>query len=170
MLTAIYAARNIAGEKNDVWSVNTEMEYHEEVRTPRSATMGDRLVPTRLEPAAQKAEADEIIATVFGRLDPLAMGTAIGAVSGLVLFIATIVLLLEGGPVVGPTLSLLKNYLIGFEVTWKGALIGLVQAGLIGFALGYLGARFGNIGIAAYAHSIRRRAEAQANTDLLDKV
>jgi hypothetical protein len=98
------------------------------------------------------------------------MGTAIGAVSGLVLFIATIVLLLEGGPVVGPTLTLLNNYLFGYEVTWKGALIGLVQAGLIGFALGYLGARFGNIGIAAYAHSIRRRAEAQANTDLLDKV
>jgi protoporphyrinogen oxidase len=171
MLTAIYAARNIAGEKNDVWSVNTEMEYHEEVRSPRPS-MGDRLVPTRLEPvvAQQKAEADEVIATIFGRLDPLAMGTAIGIVSGLVLFIATAALLLEGGPVVGPTLSLLKNFLLGYEVTWKGALLGLVEAGLIGFALGYLGARFGNLGIAAYAHSIRRRAEAQANTDLLDKV
>jgi hypothetical protein len=171
MLTAIYAARNIAGEKNDVWSVNTEMEYHEEVRAPRPS-MGDRLVPTRLEPALaqQRTEADQIIATVFGRLDPLAMGTAIGVVAGIVLFIASALLLLEGGPVVGPTLSLLKNYLIGFEVSWPGALLGMVEAGLIGFAVGYLGARFGNLGIAAYAHSIQRRAEADANRDLLDKV
>jgi len=35
MLTAIYAARNIAGERNDVWSVNTEMEYHEAGETVR---------------------------------------------------------------------------------------------------------------------------------------
>ncbi|MGH9934926.1 MAG: NAD(P)/FAD-dependent oxidoreductase [Blastocatellia bacterium] len=32
MLTAVYAARNIVGEQNDVWSVNTEMEYHETER------------------------------------------------------------------------------------------------------------------------------------------
>jgi hypothetical protein len=98
------------------------------------------------------------------------MGTAIGVVAGIVLFIASALLLLEGGPVVGPTLSLLKNYLIGFEVSWPGALLGMVEAGLIGFAVGYLGARFGNLGIAAYAHSIQRRAEADANRDLLDKV
>ena len=45
MLTAIYAAHNITGEKNDVWSVNTEMEYHEEVRT---AAASNRLVPARV--------------------------------------------------------------------------------------------------------------------------
>jgi protoporphyrinogen oxidase len=32
MLTAILAVRNILGEKNDVWSVNTDDEYHEEIR------------------------------------------------------------------------------------------------------------------------------------------
>lgn len=30
MLTGVYAARNIAGADYDVWSVNTELEYHEE--------------------------------------------------------------------------------------------------------------------------------------------
>jgi protoporphyrinogen oxidase len=29
MMTAIYAARNIMGEKNDLWAINTEPEYHE---------------------------------------------------------------------------------------------------------------------------------------------
>lgn len=45
MLTAIYAARNIAGEKHNVWSVNTEMEYHEESQASKAAS-GDRLMPT----------------------------------------------------------------------------------------------------------------------------
>ncbi|MCW5969343.1 MAG: NAD(P)/FAD-dependent oxidoreductase [Blastocatellales bacterium] len=43
MLTGVYAARNLAGERHDVWAVNTEMEYHEET----DATKGDRLHPVR---------------------------------------------------------------------------------------------------------------------------
>ena len=34
MLTALYAVRNILGEKLDVWGVNTEDEYHEVQATP----------------------------------------------------------------------------------------------------------------------------------------
>jgi protoporphyrinogen oxidase len=49
MLTGIYAARNVAGEKYDVWSVNTEGVYLEEGRGAQT-TMGDRLIPARLTP------------------------------------------------------------------------------------------------------------------------
>ena len=31
MLSAILAVKNIMGESHDVWSVNTELEYHEAV-------------------------------------------------------------------------------------------------------------------------------------------
>lgn len=34
MLTAMLAARNVLGEKHDVWDVNTERSYHEEIRVP----------------------------------------------------------------------------------------------------------------------------------------
>jgi protoporphyrinogen oxidase len=34
MLTAMLAARNILGERHDVWNVNTERSYHEEMRLP----------------------------------------------------------------------------------------------------------------------------------------
>jgi hypothetical protein len=34
MMTALYAVRNILGEKHDLWSVNTETDYHEEVKEP----------------------------------------------------------------------------------------------------------------------------------------
>lgn len=51
---------------------------------------------------------------------------------------ASAILLLRNGPVAGPTLSLLGNYLFGFEVTWTGAVIGLFEEGMLGFAAGSL--------------------------------
>jgi protoporphyrinogen oxidase len=35
MLTAVLAVRNLDGEKHDLWEVNTDRSYHEEVRIPR---------------------------------------------------------------------------------------------------------------------------------------
>jgi hypothetical protein len=169
MLTAVYAARNIVGEKNDVWSVNTEMEYHEEVRKPVSPS-GDRLVPARVSPTPAEILPDEVIDAAFARLDPLALGAALGVVLGVGLFLATAVLLLKGGPRVGVTLSLLSHYFVGFEVTWTGAFIGLVEGAAGGFTLGFLGASLRNWGMAAYAYLLQRRAEAEANRDLLEKL
>jgi protoporphyrinogen oxidase len=34
MLTAMLAVKNILGEQHDIWSVNTERSYHEEIRIP----------------------------------------------------------------------------------------------------------------------------------------
>lgn len=171
MLTGVYAARNVRGGKYDVWSVNTEMAYHEEGRVTDPSEQ-DRLVPRRVTPPVAEAQIspDEIIELAFARLDPLALGMAMGTVSGLGLFLATVVLLLQDGPVVGPTLSLLGYYLIGFKVTWTGVLIGLMEASMGGFMLGYVGAWLRNWGMAAYASLVRQRAEAEAQRDLLDKV
>jgi protoporphyrinogen oxidase len=166
MLTAVYAARNIVGEKHDVWSVNTEAEYHEEKRTAQqlkqsnvAAANGDRLTPRQLT-------ADELIEAAFANLDPVALGVSVGAVSGVTLFLATIILLLKGGEVIGPTLSLLNYYLIGFRVTWIGAFIGFVEGSCGGFILGYVFAFLRNLGMSAYAWLLTHRAERV----LLEKV
>jgi len=182
MLTAVYAARNIVGEKNDVWSVNTEMEYHEEARfstasgSERGASiasnhLGDRLTPARVSVSAPAeapgSVADELIEAAFARLDPVALGAAIGAVAGLGLFLATAFLLLKGGEMVGPNLALLGHYFIGFSPTWAGAFVGLAEAGVFGFVLGFLVAGLRNWVLAAYAALLRRRAEIQSRRDLL---
>ncbi len=164
MLTAVYAARNVAGESNDVWAVNTEQEYHEEKRSETVATTvpgtnGDRMTPRRLTP-------DELIEAAFARIDPVALGTSVGVVGGVGLFVATIILLFKGGEVVGPTLSLLNNYLIGFNVSWTGSFIGLAEATGGGFVIGYLFASLRNLGMDAYAWLLQRRAQR----DLLEKV
>ncbi|MCC7360191.1 MAG: NAD(P)/FAD-dependent oxidoreductase [Anaerolineales bacterium] len=41
MLTAMLAVRNLLGERHDVWTVNTERSYHEEIRVPRDALSSD---------------------------------------------------------------------------------------------------------------------------------
>lgn len=170
MLTGVYAAWNVAGGHYDVWSVNTEMEYHEEGQVAEPGR-GDRIVPAPVAPAVTSLTAsDEVIEAAFAKLDPVALGVAVGIVGALVLFFTTTILLLKGGPVVGPNLSLLEHYLFGFQVTWSGAVIGLIEAGISGFILGYIIAWLRNWGINAYADLLRRRAEADARRDLLDKI
>lgn len=41
MLTAMLAVRNLIGEQHDLWNVNTERSYHEEIRIPHSALSSD---------------------------------------------------------------------------------------------------------------------------------
>ena len=162
MLTGIYAARNIAGERYDVWSVNTEEAYHEDGHMA-AAKASKRLVPTRLSPAmvASHPAPEALLKVAFAPLDPLALGVAVGTVGGVGLFLATVVLLLKDGPVAGPTLSLLGQYLWGYAVTWPGACLGLVEAGVGGFMLGAVGAGLRNVGIAAYASLLKRYAETE---------
>ncbi|BCA55524.1 hypothetical protein W02_26640 [Nitrospira sp. KM1] len=171
MLTGIYAARNITGERWDVWTVNTEKEYHEEGRMANSKG-GDRLVPEPVTVAVKDppASLDRVLDRAFARLDPVAMGVAMGTVSGLGLLLATVILLVKGGGNVGPNLSLVGQFLSGFSVTWIGAVIGLVEMGLWGFLTGYVGAWLFNRGIVLYALLVRSRAEAEERRNLLDKV
>mgnify|MGYP001367910496 CR=1 FL=1 len=172
MLTGVYAAGNILGDKRDVWSVNTEKEYHEEERVTQQ-NAGDRLVPTRVTvsvDAAVEETEDVLIESAFAKIDPVALGVAVGVVSGFGIFMASVVLLLRGGSAPGPTLSLLGNYLFGFEVTWGGAVIGLLEGGLLGFAVGALAAGLRNWTLTGYAKFVRWRAERDDRRHLLDKM
>jgi hypothetical protein len=72
------------------------------------------------------------------RLNARAWGVAFGLVLGLGLFLATNVLVLRGGEVVGPHLSLLGVFLPGYRVTFLGSLLGFVYLFVIGYGLGRL--------------------------------
>jgi len=72
------------------------------------------------------------------RLNARAWGVGLGLVCGLGLLIATNILVLKGGPVVGPHLSLLGAYLPGYRVTFAGSLLGFGYGMLIGYCAGRL--------------------------------
>ncbi len=87
-----------------------------------------------------ECESDErerlIVARAFADLDPIALGVAVGTVSGSALWVATAVLLLRGGADVGFHLQRLAYYLPSYSVSWPGAFLGFVEAGVVGFVLG----------------------------------
>jgi hypothetical protein len=72
------------------------------------------------------------------QLEAVVQGIAWGLVAGLGLFLATNWLVLKGGRVVGPHLSLLRQFFIGYEVTFVGSLVGFAYAFVCGFVAGYL--------------------------------
>ena len=63
-------------------------------------------------------------------------GIAIGTVSGVGLWLATVTLVAKGGPNPGAHLELLSIYFPGYRVTWVGAWIGFVYAFVLGYAAG----------------------------------
>jgi protoporphyrinogen oxidase len=141
MLTGMLAVRNLVGERNDLWAVNVEQEYHEEIRSPEARAV------------------EETFARVFAKLDRVAFGAALGVVAGVVLFLATLVLVLKGGPVVGPNLVLLSQYFPGYRVTAAGSVVGLVYGLVTGFVAGFTFAAVRNATLYFYEAVLRRRAE-----------
>jgi hypothetical protein len=79
-----------------------------------------------------------MLASAFAKLDPVALGVALGAVCALGLWFATAALLWQGGSMVGLHLQGLGHYLPGYSVSWGGAFIGAIESALVGFGIGAL--------------------------------
>jgi protoporphyrinogen oxidase len=146
MLTGLLAVRNLAGgECHDLWSVNTEPEYHEEVGISE----------------AEAAALEGRIPEIFPRVDGVALGVATGVVVGAFLFLATLILVFKGGPVVGPRLGLLAQLLPGYSVTLTGSVLGLAYGILGGFLAGWSFAVLRNLTLFFSLAVLRRRAQRQ---------
>lgn len=72
------------------------------------------------------------------RLNGLILGLVLGLLFGFGIFLATILLLLKGGEVVGPHLSLLGQFFIGYTVSFSGSLIGFLYGFFSGLGVGYI--------------------------------
>ncbi len=158
MLTGMYAVRNLVlGHSHDLWNVNAEQEYHEEVRAAETGS------PADLAEVIQGA-----MATVFAKMDRVAFGVAWGVMGGLVLFVATLALVVQGGPNVGSTLGLLSHYLPGYDVTVAGSAIGLGYGFAIGFVGGWLTAFLRNATLFLTAAAVHRGSERRALRQLIE--
>jgi hypothetical protein len=172
MLTAMLAVENIQGASHDIWEVNVDSSYHEELtrreeEARRAAEQPDEArelaatqprVPRPLEESA----APRIMRLAFARLRPVPLGVAVGSVGALYAFVATAWLLLKGGDTVGPHLQLLGQYFLGYRVSWSGSVIGALYAAGLGFAAGWLIAVARNLYLQIYLQWIRRQEEARS--------
>lgn len=78
------------------------------------------------------------IQNVLLRLNARAWGIAMGLLLGFGLFLATIFLVIKGGPNTGQHLQLLRVFFPGYSVTVLGSLVGFVYAFVVGYGLGRL--------------------------------
>jgi hypothetical protein len=64
--------------------------------------------------------------------------------AGLVIFVATMWLVIKGGPNVGQHLNLLAQFFPGYRVTFFGSFIGLAYGAVFGFVVGFIVGRLYN--------------------------
>jgi len=164
MLTALYAVRNLDGARLDVWAVNEEESFHEEVRG-EAAEGGVR---DRLTPSTAGSGLDGLLREAFSHYDEVALGGAFGITAMAVLTLSTALLLRGPNHSFVPMLSLLGNYLFGYEVSWPGLLVGIVEAGLAGFVLGWSVARLINLFTAILLRDLERRLAMLTVLDAVD--
>ena len=160
MFTGMLAVRNIIfGEKNDLWSVNTDQEYLEEIKADSKDPM-EKLSKV-LEEALPRA---------FPKLDRVALGCSIGSAAGIVLALATLILVFKGGEPIGLNLQLLSQYFPGYSVTVPGSFLGLVYGFFAGFIGGWVFAFLRNLATFMTMALIHRRAERVLLRKLLEYV
>jgi protoporphyrinogen oxidase len=158
MLTGMLAVENLVlGEKHDLWNVNTEQEYHEEIGTKVAVEASD--VPEAVRAAFSR---------VFLKLDRMAFGLSLGIAAGILLFLATLILVLRGGDPVGPNLQFLSYYFPGYSVTAPGSMLGLAYGFVVGFIGGWSFAFLRNTMVFLCVAAIHRRAELQLLRKLFD--
>jgi protoporphyrinogen oxidase len=151
MLTAMLAAENILGAHHDLWDVNTDLEYHEEIAIREDVSAADRAV-----------------IKVFTKIDKLGLATSTGAVSGLLVFLATLWLTFFGDRIATQGLQLLDQYFIGYTVTAKGLFIAMGYTFLWGFLFGWLFAYLYNLFVAFYIYRVKRKLGLLSFRDFLD--
>lgn len=113
---------------------------------------------------------DELLLRAFAKFDKVALGIAVGCAAGLAVFVATALLILKGGDQIGPNLELLGQFFIGYEVTWGGAVLGLIYGLVVGFAVGFLVGAFRNGFVFTYLAVVRAREERRALQTFLDEM
>jgi hypothetical protein len=113
---------------------------------------------------AEPKALEDIVLTRVLHLNATIQGFVAGLFLGSIIFAATSWLLLKGGDRVGPHLSLLGQFFIGYEVTFIGSLIGFIYGFGTGFIGGYVIATIYNWFARCREHSRSRMRHETAKT------
>lgn len=179
MLTAMLAVENICGANNDLWAVNVEKEYHEELSSEESQRQADYAALSQTQPAVParllensygKESEDTFAYHVYGRLDKRSLALASGIVASLYVFLITVFLLVHDSPGTGEKVQLLDQFFYGYTVSPGGALIGAIYGFVWGFLLGWLTAYLRNVVFGVYISKLLGKTRQQKIRRLLDYI
>jgi hypothetical protein len=122
-------------------------------------------------PAAEAdgAFVERALALAFAPLHKLAFGVAIGTACALVVAGVTVARLLLD-PDGRTSLWLLSHFFVGYEETWRGALIGGAWGFAVGVVAGWFVAFVRNLVLATWIFVVRARAELESTRDFIDHI
>ena len=100
--------------------------------------------------------------TAFAQIDEIGLGTAVGIVGALYIWLPTTWLLVRGLQGSVSDLQLLSQYFIGYTVSWSGAFVGLLYGSALGFIIGWLVAFLRNKFLRLYLYLIKLMEEVRS--------
>jgi len=111
---------------------------------------------------------ERVLERMFAPLHKRALGLAVGLTFGALVFLVTVFhVIVRPGTV---PIGLLSQYFYGYQITWKGAFVGLWWAFVAGFAAGWFIAFLRNLALATWLILIRARSIFSQADDFLDHI
>ena len=98
-----------------------------------------------------------------------AFGIAVGTTAGTLLFLLTAFHVIVK-PEDALNIGLLRQYFYGYEVSWRGAFVGLAWGLVTGFVAGWFVAFVRNFVVTVSVFALRTRAELAQTSDFLDHI
>lgn len=113
------------------------------------------------DPSKASRGADAVAAALV-RLNAHVLGGVLALLAGSGLFLATLVLHWQGGPMTGQMLGLLAHFFPGYAVSFWGAVVGALWAACSGYAIGFcIGRAYGPWFLTGAARMLERRASGE---------
>lgn len=117
----------------------------------------------------ERASARVPLTAPLAPVHKMAMGIAVGTFGGAAVFALTVFhVVLQ--PTDAPDIGLLAHYFNGYDVSWKGAGIGLCWGFLCGFVAGWFVAFVRNFIIAVRVWTLKGKADLAQARDFLDHI
>lgn len=111
----------------------------------------------------------ETLLLAFAPMHKRAFGVALGLAFSLTVFLLTAIVVLRPGEP-APDIGLLAQYFTGYDVSWRGAVVGAFWAGLAGFTAGWFLAMSRNLFVGITLFMVRARSEINQTRDFLDHI
>jgi len=174
MLTSMLAVKNILGSNYDLWQINVDENYHEEI-TETEASQSQLSLTESTQPLVPSTiinnnKLDEIIIRAFAPFDKFSLALSVGITASILMFCATLWLILIEPSMKGPTLVLLKQYFIGYSISFEGAFIGAIYCFFWGFIFGWLFGYLRNMVMGLYIFRVKKISESNNLKEFLDYI
>ena len=164
MLTAMLAVDNINGGKFNIWAVNEEQEYQEQKSIDEAeAAKIQALSETQPQVPTLVSDGDVPLALIrkaFSRLDELGLAVAFAVIGGLYVLLPTLWIVARDMKVA--EFQLLSQYFVGYDVSGRGAFVGMCYGSGLGFLLGWFTAFLRNSLLRMYLYLTRLIEEVQS--------